>query len=407
MDNMDRVYAAERIIQKRMRKGKVEYRVKWKGWSQKHNTWEPEENILDSRLIAMYEQLLKGNSTPSKRGPKKKEKVQDPDPETEEEDVDADTMDEDTVASDHNEDKKKDMSVKQFPVEKQKKKDEIKEEKKFISTEEVATTPSDESPAKETSRPNSPVEVLRPTTPNKQLHPIDADTNDSSSSEDQPLASRAQIGTKRKAEVLSKESGKIGVTIKTSPDGPTPPKALCLDTTPTTPVVLSSTSSRLSTSDKHPPLSPETPASRPESDTPAADKTAVVPPEQQQKESNTSSNDSSSNKHNKQNNNLEHPSGAITSNNNNNNDNQKTVPSVSLKQQPQPQTRDQEPAPKPIPQILYSPKAAPPRLWLPKTHDKDQIVITDVTVNLETVTIRECKTERGFFKERDLKSITN
>lgn len=31
----------------------------------------------------------------------------------------------------------------------------------------------------------------------------------------------------------------------------------------------------------------------------------------------------------------------------------------------------------------------------------DQIFITDVTVNLKTVTIRECKTEKGFFRDRD------
>uniref|UniRef100_A0A3B5K5X2 Chromobox homolog 8a (Pc class homolog, Drosophila) n=1 Tax=Takifugu rubripes TaxID=31033 RepID=A0A3B5K5X2_TAKRU len=46
------VFAAESIIKRRIRRGRWEYLVKWKGWSQKYNTWEPEENILDERLFA-------------------------------------------------------------------------------------------------------------------------------------------------------------------------------------------------------------------------------------------------------------------------------------------------------------------------------------------------------------------
>uniref|UniRef100_A0A3B4A7J9 Chromo domain-containing protein n=1 Tax=Periophthalmus magnuspinnatus TaxID=409849 RepID=A0A3B4A7J9_9GOBI len=48
----ERVFAAESIIKRRIRKGRIEYLVKWKGWSPKYSTWEPEENILDSRLLA-------------------------------------------------------------------------------------------------------------------------------------------------------------------------------------------------------------------------------------------------------------------------------------------------------------------------------------------------------------------
>ncbi|XP_042859224.1 chromobox protein homolog 8-like [Penaeus japonicus] len=52
----DRVYAAECIQKKRVRRGRVEYLVKWKGWSNKHNTWEPIENILDHRLLEAFEE---------------------------------------------------------------------------------------------------------------------------------------------------------------------------------------------------------------------------------------------------------------------------------------------------------------------------------------------------------------
>jgi len=49
------VFAAERITKKRLRKGKTEYLVKWKGWGPKYSTWEPEENILDGRLIEAFD----------------------------------------------------------------------------------------------------------------------------------------------------------------------------------------------------------------------------------------------------------------------------------------------------------------------------------------------------------------
>ncbi len=29
--------------------------MKWKGWSQKYNTWEQKENILDIRLLEAFE----------------------------------------------------------------------------------------------------------------------------------------------------------------------------------------------------------------------------------------------------------------------------------------------------------------------------------------------------------------
>ncbi|XP_013878802.1 chromobox protein homolog 2 [Austrofundulus limnaeus] len=51
------VFDAECILSKRQRKGKFEYLVKWSGWSSKHNSWEPEENILDPRLLAMFHKM--------------------------------------------------------------------------------------------------------------------------------------------------------------------------------------------------------------------------------------------------------------------------------------------------------------------------------------------------------------
>ncbi|XP_072240773.1 chromobox protein homolog 6a [Leuresthes tenuis] len=70
----DRIFAAEAILKRRVRKGRVEYLVKWKGWAMKHSTWEPEENILDDRLILGFEQKERDREMhgPKKRGPKPK-----------------------------------------------------------------------------------------------------------------------------------------------------------------------------------------------------------------------------------------------------------------------------------------------------------------------------------------------
>ena len=52
----DQVFAAEAITKKRVKEGRTQYLVKWKGWSPKHSTWEPEEHILDPRLIQQFAQ---------------------------------------------------------------------------------------------------------------------------------------------------------------------------------------------------------------------------------------------------------------------------------------------------------------------------------------------------------------
>ena len=54
MDNLS-IFAAERILKKRKRKGKMQYKVKWLGYPEDQSTWEPEENILDKRLFEHFE----------------------------------------------------------------------------------------------------------------------------------------------------------------------------------------------------------------------------------------------------------------------------------------------------------------------------------------------------------------
>uniref|UniRef100_G3Q2I7 Chromobox 4 n=1 Tax=Gasterosteus aculeatus TaxID=69293 RepID=G3Q2I7_GASAC len=70
----EHVFAVESIEKKRIRKGRFEYLVKWRGWSPKYNTWEPEENILDPRLLDAFQDRERQEQLMGyrKRGPKPK-----------------------------------------------------------------------------------------------------------------------------------------------------------------------------------------------------------------------------------------------------------------------------------------------------------------------------------------------
>lgn len=42
------------LFRKRVKNGKPEYVVKWAGYPDEANTWEPAENILDPRLLDAF-----------------------------------------------------------------------------------------------------------------------------------------------------------------------------------------------------------------------------------------------------------------------------------------------------------------------------------------------------------------
>ncbi|CAG9096336.1 unnamed protein product [Plutella xylostella] len=256
MELGDSVYAAERIMKKRIRKSKVEYYVKWKGWKPKHNTWEPEENILDPRLIQSFE-----------RG---------------------------------------------------------EELRRQGRRRERELSPERRSPSAEPAPP------------------------------------------KRKAEVL-RESGKIGVTITMSPPGkrhdkprPAPPPPAAPGGAPA-PASPAAEAAAPRSGPRRAPHSPEeadahTPPERrtdtqPAAAAPAEPRGARPPP----------------------------PAPA---------------PADDLK-------RTEEPAPAPAPVPAPPAPRRTAAFWLARSPVADQIFITDVTVNLQTVTIRECRTEKGFFKSRE------
>ncbi|CAH1129090.1 unnamed protein product [Ceutorhynchus assimilis] len=289
----DHVYAAARIIKKRNRKGTVEYFVKWKGWSQKHNTWEPEENILDSRLIEQFENLQR-TEIANKKGPKKREKRES----QRENEASGDETQEDEEPTTNKHEKEATINT-------------------ATEDEETRTGLDDNCATVQSSNEN--------------------DNSNSSSSEDRrPLLSR--LGTKRKAEVLSMESGKIGVTITTSPTSLTPP-----------PIKVKHESEEKVT-DKDVALAhcSNTEAALPSETEKRPEKIEVESEKNEAK---------------------------LTLNLNNN----------------QPQELSE----------MTSPGS---EYWLSRNPVADQVFITDVTVNLKTVTIRECKTGKGFFKERQDKN---
>jgi len=54
-------YEVEAIVDKRKRRGKIQYLVKWKGWDEKDNTWEVQSNINCKELIEEFETKVKQN----------------------------------------------------------------------------------------------------------------------------------------------------------------------------------------------------------------------------------------------------------------------------------------------------------------------------------------------------------
>lgn len=371
----DRVYAAERIMKKRLRRGRVEYFVKWRGWSQRHSTWEPEENILDERLIDIFEQSQRNDINPHKRGPKKKEhkqalQVQSPPPPVENE---KEVIEENIEEPANHEEQPTESNI-PLPEEQPAPEEHATEPEKTATDEQVEEKETDK---KREEREEETVEAEPPTIEEEEPPPP-------------PAPTPPRPAAKRKAEVLSKESGKIGVTITTSsPPSHSTPKQPRLSPSVVAPKVASPTPQPVSSPPKissaksprreePPPQSPVAKTALPPSPTSARSikspppiATPSLPP-------------------------ATTPAPEVKSpSSTNNNINKEVTPATPVRETKPPVLNGH--ANDLTTTVLTNPG---PDYWRSLNPHADDIVITDVTVNLSTVTIRECRTGKGFFRER-------
>ncbi|CRK92987.1 CLUMA_CG006617, isoform A [Clunio marinus] len=268
--------------------------------------------------------------------------------------------------------KKEKLRIKEVPRKPETiKKPEIVKKDVISSPKIMITIPTTSLSSSNTPEKASPVSSAAGPIP-KLMIPTEVEQVDdgvsSSSSDDQPIVSKDLIGAKRKAEVLSKESGKIGITIK--------------KTTITNPLL----SPKLKNEKKITAALPYTKEEEQDSSKSTIETISTVVPTIPAKKNS--------------------PPTKIYENKNTVKTEEPNTPEKLVSSSPENKNSSKENKFTNLMtnsnvKLLTSPKSAHPKLWLPKAQStSNQIFITDVTVNLETVTIRECKTERGFFKSR-------
>ena len=84
MSQDEEEYVVERVVSKRVtHKGVVEYLLKWRGYSEEENTWEPLKNLDCADLIAEFEAKLSEKRDRADKTPKAERRVDKTDKERE------------------------------------------------------------------------------------------------------------------------------------------------------------------------------------------------------------------------------------------------------------------------------------------------------------------------------------
>jgi hypothetical protein len=63
----EETFTVEKIINHRWRGRQRQFRVKWQGYSAKHNSWEPAEHFVSPQVVADYLQALKDKQRKRKK----------------------------------------------------------------------------------------------------------------------------------------------------------------------------------------------------------------------------------------------------------------------------------------------------------------------------------------------------